>query len=109
MDEKLFNSWSCSWTNFWSGKCDKGENVRPWTNLWNKSLGSFYLEDNRNIWRSAGAVSDLGNHMTFEHGTNFRCQWKLSRSIGRSGIFTMMGSHQVGLYINGNPGQQCLG
>ena len=37
-----------------------------------KSLGSFYLEDNRNIWRSAGAVSDLGNHMTFEHGTNYQ-------------------------------------
>ena len=75
-----------------------------------KSLGSFYLEDNRNIWRSAGAVSDLGNHMTFEHGTNYQDATGASQeATAEGGVFTMMGSHQIGLYINGNQGNAAWG
>ena len=73
-------------------------------------LGSFYLEDNRNIWRSAGAVSDLDNHMTFEHGTSLLdANGNSQEATAEGGIFTMMGSHQVGLYINGNQGNSAWG
>jgi len=75
-----------------------------------KSLGSFYLEDNRNIWRSAGAVSDLGSHMTFEHGTNYQDATGASQeATAEGGVFTMMGSHQIGVYINGNQGNAAWG
>ena len=75
-----------------------------------KSLGSFYLKDNRNIWRSASAVSSLDNHMTFEHGSNYEDATGSSQvATAEGGVFTTIGSHQVGLYINGNQGNGTWG
>ena len=75
-----------------------------------KSLGSFYLEDNRNIWRSASAVSDLDNHMTIEHGTNLLDATGNSQiATAEGGVFTMVGSHQVGFYLNGNQSNSAWG
>jgi hypothetical protein len=60
-------------------------------------VGSYYLKDNRNIWRSAAALNDLGSHMTFEFGAD------AINGVGgtaEAGYFQQMGEMTLGLQLN---------
>jgi hypothetical protein len=54
--------------------------------------GSFYIDDERNVFRSAGAFS--GNYAYFEHGSSG------ANGDAHGGIFREGGSMNYGLYIN---------
>ena len=64
--------------------------------------GSFYLEDSRNIWRSAGHVNDLDQLMTLEHGTNYLAADGTTRqtATAEGGFFMPISGHQIGFYLN---------
>ena len=64
--------------------------------------GSFYLEDNRNIWRSASHVNDLDRMLTVEHGTNYlEADGETPQSAtAEGGVFFNTLGHQIGLYFN---------
>jgi len=61
------------------------------------SNGSYYMQDNRNIWRSAAALNDLGSHVTAEFGAS-----AVSGAGGTAngGFFQSSGSLNYGLYLN---------
>jgi hypothetical protein len=54
--------------------------------------GSYYMDDERNAFRSAGAFS--GNYVYFEHGSNG------ANGDAQGGVFREGGSMNYGLYIN---------
>jgi hypothetical protein len=58
------------------------------------SNGSYYMQDNRNIWRSAAAMNDLGAHVTAEFGTDG------AAGTANGGFFQSTGSLNYGLYLN---------
>ena len=58
------------------------------------SNGSYYMQDNRNIWRSAAAMNDLGAHVTAEFGTDG------AQGSANGGFFQSSGSLNYGLYLN---------
>ena len=65
------------------------------------ALGSYYLEDNRNQWRSAGDFG--GNYVIIEHGQNYQDDAtppgrQLADAEG--GFFREGGSMNYGLYLN---------
>ncbi len=59
--------------------------------------GSLYLDDNRNIWRSAAALNDLGSHVTVEFG-----QDAVSGAGGtvEGGFFQSMDFGTIGMQLN---------
>lgn len=59
--------------------------------------GSYYMQDNRNIWRSAAALNALGSHVTAEFGTD------ATSGVGgtaEGGFFQKSGDMTYGLYLN---------
>lgn len=63
--------------------------------------GSFYIEDNRNIWRSANAVNELDQMVTIEHGTNYLDgNGNNQTATAEGGFFMPFGGHQIGFYLN---------
>ena len=62
------------------------------------SNGSYYmLQDNRNIWRSAAALNDLGSHVTAEFGATDGAG---AGGTANGGFFQSRGSLNYGLYLN---------
>jgi hypothetical protein len=59
------------------------------------SFGSFYMDDERNAFRSAGAFS--GNYVYLEHGAN---QTGAAAPSAEGGFFREGGSLNYGLYLN---------
>jgi len=67
------------------------------------ALGSYYMEDTRNVWRSAGAFS--GNYVIIEHGTNNAIPTSEDFDNGVSataegGFFREGSMFNYGLYLN---------
>ena len=58
------------------------------------SRGSFYIEDNRNVWRSSNSVNEIDQLVTFEHGSNG------GNGDSEGGFFMPVLGHQVGFYLN---------
>ena len=56
--------------------------------------GSFYLQDNRNIWRSSNSINEFQKLVTFEHGSNG------GNGDSEGGFFMPIGGHQLGFYLN---------
>lgn len=56
--------------------------------------GSFYIEDNRNVWRSSNSVNEIDQLVTFENGSNG------GNGDSEGGFFMPMGGHQIGFYLN---------
>jgi hypothetical protein len=61
------------------------------------SFGSFYMDDERNAFRSAGAFS--GNYVYLEHGTSADAAGGVAGSA-EGGFFREGGSLSYGLYLN---------
>ena len=59
------------------------------------ALGSYYLEDNRNQWRSAGDFG--GNYVIIEHGTNAP---GAAAATSEGGFFREGSSMNYGVYLN---------
>jgi hypothetical protein len=58
------------------------------------SLGSFYLEDNRNVFRSSNSVNSMNNYVITEWGTTG------SAASSEGGFFRSHGAMNYGLYFN---------
>ena len=58
--------------------------------------GSYYIDDERNVFRSAGAFS--GNYVYMEHGADFAAGATTGTAEG--GVFREGGSMSYGLYLN---------
>ena len=55
------------------------------------TFGSFYLEDNRNVFRSSNGVNSLNNYVITEWG---------DADSAEGGMFKSSGSLNYGLYLN---------
>jgi len=63
------------------------------------ALGSYYIEDTRNVWRSAGAFS--GNYVIVEHGTNvLDAAGDVQSATAEGGFFREGSMFNYGLYLN---------
>ena len=61
------------------------------------SLGSFYLEDNRNVFRSSNSVNSMNNYLVTEWGGNG------ANGSAEGGFFRSHGAMNYGLYFNAQP------
>jgi hypothetical protein len=61
------------------------------------SNGSYYMMDNRNIWRSAADLNELGSHVTAEFGASAVGG---AGGTANGGFFQSSGSLNYGLYLN---------
>ena len=59
------------------------------------SLGSFYLEDNRNVFRSSNSVNSMNNYVITEWGTS-----AVPTASAEGGFFRSHGAMNYGLYFN---------
>ena len=61
------------------------------------SFGSFYLEDNRNVFRSSNSANSLSNYVITEWGVK---NTNANNVTAEGGFFSSMGSLNYGLYLN---------
>ena len=63
------------------------------------ALGSYYMQDTRNVWRSAGAFS--GNYVIVEHGRNvLDADDNVQSATAEGGFFREGSMFNYGLYLN---------
>ena len=62
------------------------------------SLGSFYLEDNRNVFRSSNSVNSMNNYVITEWGSSYIPGGAAATAEG--GFFRSHGAMNYGLYLN---------
>ena len=72
----------------------------------NGEQGSFYVEDNRNIFRNASKINTHKNFITTEWGTDNSAEDTTLAPNAEGGFFREMGSFAYGVYLGSDIGSQ---